>query len=86
MSSVVPAARFGLIDRRIRGVTSRLDSLCAFVTIDSGESKGESKGGQESKGDIAIQESKGDIAIHGGCLENMGVFDSWSVGLFIWEV
>ena len=28
-------ARFGLIDRRIRGVTSRLDVICTFVTIDS---------------------------------------------------
>jgi hypothetical protein len=28
-------ARVGLIDRRIRGATSRLDALCTFVTIDS---------------------------------------------------
>ena len=26
---------FGLIDRRIRGVTSCLDVLCTFVTVDS---------------------------------------------------
>ena len=28
-------ARFGLIDRSIRGVTWRPDALCTFVTIDS---------------------------------------------------
>jgi hypothetical protein len=27
-------ARFGVIDRRIRGVTSRLDALCTLVTLD----------------------------------------------------
>jgi hypothetical protein len=27
-------ARFGRIDRRIRGVTSRLDALCTLVTLD----------------------------------------------------
>jgi hypothetical protein len=31
----VAFARFGRIDRRIRGVTSRLDTFCTFVTIDS---------------------------------------------------
>ena len=37
-STLVPSqrvARVGRIDRRIRGVTSRLDALCTFVTIDS---------------------------------------------------
>jgi hypothetical protein len=29
------AVRVGLIDRRIRGVTSRLDVICTFVAIDS---------------------------------------------------
>ena len=28
-------ARFGVIDRSIREVTSRLDSLCTLVTLDS---------------------------------------------------
>jgi hypothetical protein len=28
-------ARFGLIDRRIREVTSRLDVLCTLVILDS---------------------------------------------------
>jgi hypothetical protein len=31
---IAKIARFGLIDRRIGGVTSRLDALCTFVTID----------------------------------------------------
>jgi len=36
-SMLVPSqrvARFGVIDRSIREVTSRLDALCALVTVD----------------------------------------------------
>jgi hypothetical protein len=33
--TVVPAARFGVIDRRIQDVSSKPDMLCTSVTIDS---------------------------------------------------